>query len=611
MSIKRWRYSFQGAAAIFFGGLFFALPLSGLAEQNPGSLDLKVRISVPTDKQPINGICTVRIDVPSSQEIAQVMLSRDGAFLESNSSAPFEIQWDTRSEADGPHLLVVRAQTKDGKWHTGDPVSVIIDNTPPVVRLKPQSPNGIVTGKISLEAEAHDNIAIAEVRFFVDNLMLGTASAAPYAIAWNPSGISNGRHLLKAVAFDEAGNSASNSMEIRVSNPNRAPILTPLEPKTVLEGKELSFTVFAYDPDGPRDPVTYRATGLPPWATFNPQTGEFIGTPDFTVASQDNPKKEYTVTFEACDPEPLCASQQITITVMDVNQPPVLKPIENQKIHEGEPLRLTLNPAVDPDGDPVTYQVRNLPLWLQFNAETLTFSGTPGYEIASLSEPEIVYPPIKVEACDPKPSCSSAEFTVTVLNTNRPPVFDPIEPKEISEGAFLSFEVRASDPDRDRLTLAAQPLPEGARFTDHGNGTGTFEWATRIDQGGRFSLVFTASDGQMKEEHSVPVTLREEHLAISGTVKDKNKKPVANVTIDIETAGKVERQAITDNRGFYLVPDLPPGTYTVRPNYQATFEFSSTAKTAPGLHFSPLSQNVTLTNSDQREIDFNAMPLNQ
>ena len=64
--------------------------------------------------------------------------------------------------------------------------------------------------------------------------------------------------------------SASESINITVTDGNRAPVLAAIGNKSVAENALLTFTLSATDADG--DTVTYSATGLPTGATFNATT---------------------------------------------------------------------------------------------------------------------------------------------------------------------------------------------------------------------------------------------------------------------------------------------------------------------------------------------------
>src|SRR5690606_17874122 len=76
-----------------------------------------------------------------------------------------------------------------------------------------------------------------------------------------------------------------------------------------------------------------------------------------------------------------------------------------------------------------------------------------------------------------------------------PPTVQPIDDMTVFVGEFVTFVVTATDPDGEPLTMTADGLPDGATFTDNGDGTGTFRWSPGITQSGLFSVTFIASDG--------------------------------------------------------------------------------------------------------------------
>jgi GH35 family endo-1,4-beta-xylanase len=64
-------------------------------------------------------------------------------------------------------------------------------------------------GTLSLTASAADNVAVAKVEFLQDGAPIGIATAAPYTVNVPISGSMNGRHIYSAIAYDLAGNSAT------------------------------------------------------------------------------------------------------------------------------------------------------------------------------------------------------------------------------------------------------------------------------------------------------------------------------------------------------------------------------------------------------------------
>jgi hypothetical protein len=54
------------------------------------------------------------------------------------------------------------------------------------------------------------------------------------------------------------------------------------------------------------------------------------------------------------------------------------------------------------------------------------------------------------------------------VSVGQPPALDPVGPQTIAEGATLSLQLTASDPDGDALSFGATPLPVGASITTQG-----------------------------------------------------------------------------------------------------------------------------------------------
>ncbi len=81
-----------------------------------------------------------------------------------------------------------------------------------------------LTGTVTLQATATDNVGIARVEFFGDNAtLLGTDSTAPYELTWNSAALSNGIHGLTAKAYDLSGNSTISAPPVIVTISNTRP----------------------------------------------------------------------------------------------------------------------------------------------------------------------------------------------------------------------------------------------------------------------------------------------------------------------------------------------------------------------------------------------------
>ena len=111
------------------------------------------------------------------------------------------------------------------------------------------------------------------------------------------------------------------SFDVTVNEVNVAPSIDPtLEDMTINEMELTTFTVVAVDPDLPANTLTYSLVGAPDGAAIDATTGEFTWTP-----TEAQGPGVYTFTVRVCDDgEPiLCDEQELTITVLEVNLPPV------------------------------------------------------------------------------------------------------------------------------------------------------------------------------------------------------------------------------------------------------------------------------------------------
>jgi len=92
------------------------------------------------------------------------------------------------------------------------------DVTPPSVALTAPADGATVSGTITLSANASDDVGVSRVELRVDGALVGTDTASPYQVSWDTTTVGNGGHTITARAYDAAGNSASSSRSVTVSN---------------------------------------------------------------------------------------------------------------------------------------------------------------------------------------------------------------------------------------------------------------------------------------------------------------------------------------------------------------------------------------------------------
>ncbi len=311
---------------------------------------------------------------------------------------------------------------------------------------------------------------------------------------FNPDYTQSGSYPVTFYASDGLATD-SELITITVTNTNRPPALATIGAQTVAEGGNLNFNATATDPDG-TIPIMTTST-LPANATFldnGDGTGTFDFSPDFTQAGS------YPVTFYASDGV-ATDSEVVTITVTGTNLPPVLNTIGNQTVAEGANLNFGVTSS-DPDGTNPALTTTTLPANATFTDNgdgTGTFDFNPDYTQAG-SYPVTFYASDGI-------ATDSEVVTISVTNTNLPPVLATIGAQTVAEGANLNFNATATDPDGAIPTMTTSTLPTNASFTDNGDGTGTFDFNPDFTQAGSYPVTFYASDGVATDSEVVTITV--------------------------------------------------------------------------------------------------------
>ncbi|HUU19401.1 MAG TPA: putative Ig domain-containing protein [Sedimentisphaerales bacterium] len=272
------------------------------------------------------------------------------------------------------------------------------------------------------------------------------------------------------------------------SDPNNPPpVLQAIGDKSVDENVTLTFNINATDPNG--EPITYSAQSFPSGATLDSQTGDFAWMPSYTQAGS------YQARFIASDGNSN-DSETITITVNNVNRPPVLGAISDQSVDENDLLSFSVN-ATDPDGQTLTYSVSSLPNGAVFASP---FTWTPSYDQAGTY--------LVTFTADDGQAQDSETITITVVNVNRAPMLTTIGNKTAYADVLLNFTIDAIDPDGDAITYSTGTLPSGATFTDQ-----DFKWTPSQSQVGSYAVTFIASDGKLQDSETVTMTVDIDSLA--------------------------------------------------------------------------------------------------
>ena len=296
--------------------------------------------------------------------------------------------------------------------------------------------------------------------------------AETLSFSGTPTNDNVGSLNIKVIATDNDGEAVSDTFELIVENVNDAPTLaTEIVNQTATEDTAFSFTLPSdtfQDVDA-GDSLTYTATledgsELPGWLSFDAETHNFSGTP-----TNDN-VGSINIKVSATDNDGEIATDTFELTVENVNDAPTLATeIVNQTATEDSPFSFSFSSDTFNDvdeGDSLTYTAsledgNELPGWLSFDAESLTFSGTSTNDnVGSIN--------IKVSATDNDGEIATDTFELTVENVNDAPTLaTEIANQTATEDSAFSFTFSSDtfqDVDVDDSLTYTATLEDGSEL---------------------------------------------------------------------------------------------------------------------------------------------------
>ncbi|HKP71407.1 MAG TPA: Ig-like domain-containing protein [Pyrinomonadaceae bacterium] len=209
-------------------------------------------ITAPSNGQTVTGLTTVQVSAQDNFGVARVELYQDGALIGTKTAAPYDFSWNTDATTDGGHALLAKAYDDAGNVGNSNTVNVTVshDLTPPTVSLTAPAAGAILTGTVTVSANATDNKTVARVEFYKGGTLLGTDTTAPYSVQWNTAAETPGSYTLTAKAFDTAGNNATSaprSVTVKDGIAPTASITSPANNATVTRKTTVNISATATD----------------------------------------------------------------------------------------------------------------------------------------------------------------------------------------------------------------------------------------------------------------------------------------------------------------------------------------------------------------------------
>lgn len=139
----------------------------------------------------LSGVAVVEATVGGPSGVLGVEFQVDGVPVHTDVIPPYSAAIDTGSWEPGEHTLRAATASADGQTAAAE-ATAIFDNDPPVIEsFLPEEGATLFfeDGAIGLSAEVNDAAPVASVTFRVNGLLVGEASAPPWAASVEPSAL--------------------------------------------------------------------------------------------------------------------------------------------------------------------------------------------------------------------------------------------------------------------------------------------------------------------------------------------------------------------------------------------------------------------------------------
>ena len=384
----------------------------------------------------------------------------------------------------------------------------------------------------------------------------GSATLSGNQVQYTPNPNYFGLDSLSYAVSDSEYTSPDGTINIFITPVPDAPYLSSIPDTSIIEGESFSHGLNFGDADGDELFLFVQTDGN--------SNAEIVDEILF-VTPQNNYFGDIQITVTASDGE-FDVNQSFTLSVIPINDPPVIMNLTDQTILEDSELTVELN-ASDPDGDDLSFDAST-----SENAEVIISGNTLNIIPVENFNGELI---ITVSASDNEFS-DSTQFALNILPVNDAPEFtsDPI--LEVFQGELYEYAITANDVDGDELSFSISSTPQWLNFSDT-----IISGIPGNSDIGEHSINVTLSDGELVENQSYTLTVLDVNDPpmvgdLSITVEEDNSVTIILLGVDLD--GDELTYSITN----------PPSNgsaelegneviYTPNPNYYGSDDFGYTA----------------------------------
>lgn len=242
---------------LLYDGEFGNVTLQAATLLGSGGANIAPAVSItsPTNNATFTAPANISIQASASDSdgaITKVEFFNGSTKLGEATSSPYMFGWN--NVPAGSYTLTARATDDDEAATTSAPVNITVGqtvNTPPTVSITSPTNGTVFTAPatFTLQASASDNDgSISQVEFFVGSASVGVDASSPYSAA--VSSLAAGNYNLAAVATDDDGAKATNSVSIIVNNPPTVSITSPTNNSVFTAPADVTLQASASDADG-------------------------------------------------------------------------------------------------------------------------------------------------------------------------------------------------------------------------------------------------------------------------------------------------------------------------------------------------------------------------
>ncbi|WP_163836141.1 retention module-containing protein [Spartinivicinus ruber] len=473
---------------------------------------------------------TLVISGTSNNPNSPVEVFIDGASIgtvTTDASGNWSIDHTPTTLPEGPHNIT--ATTVDTAGNVANTVQPLtIDVTAPTIDITgitddSGNPTDFITNDQTLVISGTSDNPNSTVEVFIDGTSIGTVptdGTGAWSIDHTPTTLPEGTHNITATTVDTAGNVANTAQPLTIDI--SAPTITSPDNFSIGENSPAG-TVVGSVASSDVTNVTYSfqggsLTSPDGYFAIDPNSGQI----SLTQAGADTAGTSGLLDFESgihtdtldvvvSDSAGNQSSQQLTINILDVNEPPTIT-TNTLDIDQGETV--TLQPtnlaATDPEtNNPdlvfTVSNVQNGQFQLVSNGSVVT-----SFTQAQVTNGEIQFvhngtdnpPSYTVTVTDEGGLTDASNVGVNFTNVNEAPIVGDVELSQVLEDNVLVINqsdllANSSDPDGDALSVTSLSVdPQYGSLVDNGNGTWNFT-PTEHYSGDDVPFSFTVSDGSL------------------------------------------------------------------------------------------------------------------